>query len=265
MDLLSVLDPVSASDEPIGPDQYRYVATHAWWLGSFAMNGAVHTHLAEHVVTQWVPARPDRDWLLDHRVSGHVRWLSGTGDMAAAAREAGFDPRDSVPVGQFTAPFGDFHAAQQGRRPGRRVQGWHTPTREFLAGLPRDADQLLERLCTDNPPSRYSGPFTAAAGTLRTCLVPADLRTPLYQALRALPAVKVIEDVPDLDGRGCLALVHDDGPTCTELLIDLAGGQYAGERDTLRRDSRCGLLAGTMISSTAVRTAIVNELGALPV
>lgn len=261
MDLLSVLDPVSASDEPTGPDQYRYVATRAWRLGTFAADDTVHAHLTEHVLALWVPAQPDRDWLLDHRVSGRVRWLSGSEQVA---RSAGFDPRDGVPVGRFQAPYGDFHAEQQGRRPGRRAQGWHTPTREFLAALPRDSDELLARLCTDNPQSRWSGPFLAAAATLRTCLVPAGLRTALYRALSALPAMKVVHDVPDLDGRPCLALVHDDGPTRTELLVDPSDGQYAGERDTLRRDSRCGLTVGTVINVNATYTAVVDDLGAPP-
>jgi hypothetical protein len=41
-------------------------------------------------------------------------------------------------------------------------------------------------------------------------------------------------------------------------------GQFAGERDTVRTGSRTGLAAGTVISSTAVRTAVVNGAGALP-
>lgn len=262
MDLLSVPDlPVLASDAAIGPDQYRYIATHAWRLGTFATDDAVHAHLTEHVVAQWVPARPDRDWLLDHQVTGEVRWLLGS---AQAAREAGFDPRDGVPVGRFQAPWGDFHADREGRRPGRRAQGWHAPTPTFLAALPRDPAQLMARLCTDNPPSRYSGPFVAAAGALRTCTVPADLRDALYRALCRLPAVELVEGVADLAGRCCLALVHDDGPTRTELLIDPADGQYAGERDTLRRDSPCGLGTGMLINDTAVRTAVVDGLGVLP-
>lgn len=262
MDLLSVSPvPVATSDEVLGPDDYRFVATHAWRLGTFAANGAVHAHLVEHVVTQWVPARPERDWLLDHRVTGAVTWLTGS---AQEAREAGFDPCEGVPVGRFRAPYGDFHAEYEGRRPRRRTVGWHTPSREFLAALPPRPDALLARLQEDHPPSRYSGPFVAAAAALRTCLVPAALRQALYAALRMLPAVRLVEDVPDLDGRACLALLHDDGPTRTELLIDPADGQYAGERDTLRRDSRCGLPTGTMINIAAVRTGVVGDLGELP-
>lgn len=264
MDLLSVLGPGPVTDEPIRPDQYRWVATRAWRLGTFtapARPGTVHSHLAEHLVTQWVPRCPERDWLLDHRVTGVVCWLSGS---EADAREAGFDPRDGVPTGRFRAPYGDFHAEAQGRRPGRRAQGWHLPTPEFLADLPREPDALRDRLCTDNPPSRYAGPFVAAAGALRTGLVPAPLRAALYCALAALPAVKVVHEVADLDGRPCTALVHDDGPTCTELLVDPRDGQFAGERDTLRRDSCCGLPTGTMIHASAMRTGVVDHLGEVP-
>ncbi|MGQ0572788.1 MAG: hypothetical protein ACT4RN_01145 [Pseudonocardia sp.] len=259
MDLLSVPDvPVAMSDEAVGPDQYRYVTTRAWWLGTVTEGEEVHAHLAEHVVTRWVPACPERDWLLDHRVTGRVQWLSGDG-------VPGFDPADGVAVGRFRAPYGDFHAEQQGRRPGRRAQGWHAPTPTFLAGLPHDPAELLDRLCLDNPTSRWSGPFVAAAATLRTCLVPAPLRTAMFRALCLLPAVTVARDVAALDGRCCAALVHDDGPTRTELLVDPVDGQYAGERDTLRRDSPCGLPAGTMIATTSVRTGVVDDLGDGPV
>ena len=49
-----MLDPVIAvSDRPVAPHQYRYVETHAWWLGTFGP----HQHLTEHRLRQWVPAR----------------------------------------------------------------------------------------------------------------------------------------------------------------------------------------------------------------
>ena len=93
--------------------------------------------------------------------------------------------------------------------------------------------------------------------------MPADLRTALYLALAGLPDVTAAEGVPDVDGRQCVALVHDAGRTRTELLVTPEDGQFAGERDTLRIDSRCGLRSGTVISSTAVRTAVVDEVPGL--
>ena len=52
--------------------------------------------------------------------------------------------------------------------------------------------------------------------------------------------------------------MHDVGRTRTELMIDPEHGQFAGERDTLRAESRCGLRAGTVISSTAVTVSVTD-------
>ena len=147
-------------------------------------------------------------------------------------------------------------------RPPRRGS-WQSPTVEFLQRLPRNADALLARLREDNPGSWF-GPFTAAVTALRTALVPADLRAVFYRALTALPGVSLDEDAVNVDGHACLAIVHDAGRTRTELMIDPSDGQFAGERDTLRSGSRCGLPAGTVISTTAVRTAVVDQAGARP-
>jgi hypothetical protein len=257
---------ITVSDRPVAPDQYFYVETHAWWLGSFGP----YQHLTEHRLRQWVPVRSERDWLLDRELTGAQTWLTGS---AAQARADGFDLRDVAPVGRFRAPYGHFDTSVPEdpfgvdgscAPPRPRSRGsWQAPTREFLAQLPRDPVALLARLRQDNPGSWF-GPFTAAVTALRTALVPAELRTAFYRALTGLPGVDVVEQAHNIDGQECLALVHDAGRTRSELMIDPGDGQFAGERDTLRTDSRCGLPAGTVISTTAVRTATVHALGALP-
>lgn len=252
--------PLRSIDQPIQPDQYRYIATHAWWMGSFSCGPTVHMHLSEHLVQQWTPASPERDWLLDRELTGRARWLSGSGEEAAAA---GFDLNDAWPTGRFQAPFGDFYATLHDAAPRRRAGGWATPSPDFLARLPRDPETLRARLSADNPQGRYTGPFSAAVDLLRTCVVPADLRSALYRALLGLPAVSTTETT-DTDDNPCVALVHDAGPTRTELLLDPVDAQFAGERDTVRRDSPCGLLVGTVISSTAVRSAVVDGIGLIP-
>ena len=99
---------------------------------------------------------------------------------------------------------------------------------------------------------------------VRSGLVPADLRAALYAALTALPAVEVNGHATDCEGNPRLALVHDDGPTRTELIIDPVNGTFAGERDTLRTASRLGLPAGTVVLCTSVTTRVVDTLGGLP-
>ena len=253
---------VAVSDPQVTSGQYRYVETHAWWLGSFGL----HQFLSEQRLRQWVPAHPERDWVLERELTGAHTWLTGS---AAAARAAGFNLRELVPTGRFRAKHGEFavhedtelaHCAARRRPP---AGNWQSPTVQFFQRLPRDPNALLERLCADNPGSWFT-PFAATVTALRTGLVPAALRGALYRALTGLPGVSVLEHVPNIDGHDCLALVHDAGRTRTELLIDPGSGQFAGERDTLRADSRSGLRAGMVISTTAVRVAVVDHAGARP-
>ena len=121
----------------------------------------------------------------------------------------------------------------------------------------------MQRLRDENTGSWF-GPFAAGVTALRTCLVPAELRAALCLALACLPGVRAVEGVENVDGVACLALVHDAGRTRTELMLCPVDGQFAGERDTVRTGSRTGLAAGTVISSTAVHTAVVNAEGATP-
>lgn len=250
---------IATKDDPVGPEQYRYVATDAWWLGSFG----AHQHLTEHRLRTWVPGRPERDWLLDRSLTGRRRWLVGSAEEALAD---GFDPDDVAPTGLFRAPWGEFHRERDDAcvEPAQRRRGsWQLPTPEFLDRLPRDPAGLLDRLRADHP-GRWVSPFSAAVDALRTCLVPAGLRAALYTALTGLDGVRVADDPVDVGGRSCLVLVHDAGRTRTELRVDLADGQFAGERDTTRADSRCGLPTGTLVAETTVVMAVVDELGETP-
>jgi hypothetical protein len=260
---------LAVSDRPARPDQYRFVDTHAWWLGTFGP----HQHLTEHRLRMWVPRRSDREWLLIRELTGAQRWLTGS---AEAARADGFDLRDVAPVGRFAARHGQFDTGSPADdldldpEPEARCVSadavprgsWKAPTPEFFARLPVDPQRLLATLLEDNP-GAWFGPFAAAVTALRTGLVPAPLRGALYKVVTGLPDVRVGR-AANLDGQECLALVHDAGRTRTELMVDPADGQFAGERDTLRTASRCGLPAGTVISTTAVRTAVVDGPGLRP-
>lgn len=261
---------IEASDRPLRPDQYVYVETHAWWMGTFGR----HTHLTEHRVRQWIPARTDREWLLVRELTGAQQWLIGSAEEAA---DDGFELQDVGPTGRFVGRHGRFELGGDlddlgndhggvdppcAPTPPRRGN-WQTPTPSFFAELPRDPDDLRARLVQENPGSWF-GPFAAAVNVLRTTLVPAALRESLYGALLGLPDVTRADGALDVDGRECIAVVHDAGRTRTELLVTPQDGQFAGERDTLRMDSRCGLTAGTVISTTAVRTCAVDGFGDEP-
>jgi len=260
---------IAVSDRPVAPHQYRFVETHAWWLGTFGP----HQHLTEHRLRQWIPADPEKEWVLERELTGAQEWLTGPAEQA---REEGFDLQDVAPVGRFRARYGDFDTSRDSDELGLdldtafcprprlpRRGSWQSPTPEFLQRLPRDPSDLLDRLIEENPGSWF-GPFAAAVTALRTALVPADLRAAFFKALSKLPGVSFTDDARNVDGHECFAIVHDAGRTRTGLLLDPSDGQFAGERDTLRTDSRSGLRAGTVISTTAVRTAVVDAEGDLP-
>ena len=165
-------------------------------------------HLTEQWIRQWVPARPERDWLLDREVTGRVRWLTGS---AEEADDEGLDPAAGVPTAG-SAPRTATSTQGSTTCPRPRPGNWHAPTSAFLDRLPRDPRALLCRLRADGPegaPRRSPSPgrwAPCAAGCAR-----GPARRP-YSALTALPAVTLDGHATDCEGNPRLALVHDDGP-----------------------------------------------------
>jgi hypothetical protein len=220
-----------------------------------------YCYLAEHISQMWIPADQRQDWLLVRRSTGRRVWLLRSEQEAV---RAGLDIREPWPTGRWRAPYGDFFAAASGRQPGSADGCWQSPTPSFLATLPRDPRQLLNRLQADSPNDRpgYSGVFTYATDALRTGLVPAGLRAVFYQALLLLPATQ-IADVPG-DGVGQhVSLRHDDGTVLREIFIETANGQFAGERATLTSATH-ELPAGSVTTCTAVSIATLDAAGQEP-
>lgn len=261
--LNSAADKVHASDPALGPTQFRYIGTHAWWMATTSVNQQTFSYLAENLLETWVPADQRKDWLWRRDVTGQRKWLQGTEDQARAAGypidEAGW------PEGEWRAPCGDFFAKDEGKQPCAEPGHWSHPTPEFLAGLPRDPDQLFKRLKTDAPANERGDAevLVYAADALRSGLIPADLRAALYRALGHLPALEITEQVANLDGRKGTAYGISDGNLRQEIIVDPATGEFIGERETAARDLD-GLPAGVVMTYTSVTTAIVDTMGTRP-
>jgi hypothetical protein len=258
-----VFDPATVvADEPLGPSQYRFVGTWAWWMASGGPALRRYCYLAENVIRVWVPADQSREWPLDRTLTGRRIWLAGSEEDLAAA---GSGIPQAWPTGRWRAPYGDFFASDDGREPGLTEGGWQHPTPEFLAALPRDPGLLYERLRADSPGERpgYSGVFTYACDVLRAGLVPADLRGALYQALLTMPAVRLAEAQGRDEGRREVSLGFEMRGHRKEIFVDFVCGQFSGERDSLTRDTR-DLKAGTVTTSTVVRVATVDRIGQSP-
>jgi len=257
-----MIDPAAvAVDDRLGPGQYRYVLTRAWWTGHIRHAGHDFSFLAENVIQVWEPADERQEWLLDRRVTGRRIWLEGSPEQLA---KAGGSPDARWPTGRWRAPYGDFFAAGSGQQPGPQEDCWQIPNPHFMGGLPRDPGQLYARLRADSPDDRpgYAGPFVYAADALRSGRVPADLRAALYRALSLLPGIEITE-TQDQNGAPRISLAIDDGARRNEIFIDPDNGQFAGERTTLTCDTR-GLKTGTVTTSTTVSVAIVGAMDQVP-
>jgi hypothetical protein len=251
---------VGAVDEPLGPGQYRYIATHAWWMASMDE----YSYLAENLLETWVPADVTQEWLLRRDVTGARKWVSGSEEEA---RKAGF-PIDEAgwPEGEWRAPCGDWFAAEEGRDPCERPGSWQVPDQEFLAALPRDTQALFDRLRAETD-GRGQDPdlemVVYVADVLRTGQVPADLRAALYRALAKVPGLDITEQVANLDGVAGTAYGISAHGMRHDVIVDPATGQFIGERQ-VTEEGFDRIPAGTVTEYTSVTTAVVPAMGVRP-
>jgi hypothetical protein len=250
----------STVDEPLAPGQYRYIATHAWWMASMDE----YSYLAENLLETWIPADEKQDWLWRRDVTGARKWVAGSEEEA---RKAGF-PIDEAgwPEGEWRAPCGDWFAEEEGREPCETQGSWQIPDEEFLASLPRDTQALYDRL-RDDTEGRGQDPdlemVVYVADLLRTGQVPADLRAALYRALAKVPNLEITEQVANLDGVEGTAYGISAKGRRHDVIVDPETGQFIGERQVTEEDLG-DIPAGTVTQYTSVMTAVVPAMGVRP-
>ncbi len=254
------VDAVDGFEEPLQPGQYRYIATHAWWMATMNQN----SYLAENLLETWVPADQSEDWLLRRDVTGNRKWVAGSEEQA---RAEGF-PIDEAgwPEGEWQAPCGDFFAAEAGDEPCQQKGSWQVPTEKFLASLPRDADKLYDRLrreTRDRGSDADLEMLVYVADVLRTGLVPPDLRAALYRTLAKVDGLEITEQVANLDGRKGTAYGISAKGERHDVIVDPETGQFIGERK-LSEEAVDGIPAGTITQYTSVATAVVPGMGSKP-
>jgi hypothetical protein len=245
--LNSAANRINSVDEPLEPGQYRYIATHAWWMASMDK----YSYLAENLLETWVPADEKQDWLWRRDVTGARKWVAGTEEEAKADGMPIAEP--GWPEGEWQAPCGDWYAKDEGRKPCTTPGSWQTPNEKFMAALPRDPDQLYARLEM----------VVYVADMLRSGLVPADLRAALYRVLAKVPDLQITEEVANLDGKKGTAFGVSARGLCHDVIIDPATGQFIGERE-VAEEGYDKIPAGTVMEYTSVTTAVVNGMGVKP-
>lgn len=265
------LDRASAatSGESTAPGQYFRTETHLWALGAAqTRTGKPLAQLQETVIETWVPHERSREWVRVETVTGRTQWLVGDDDLVRREGGGGLPvtpgrTRLAGPCGDYPSDNGDL-GGPAALPCDERAGDWYEPTPRFVAGLPREPEQLYRRLADDAGAHGEADMLRMAKGVL-TADVPRDVRANLYRALRLMPGLDVTSDAVNLDGRRGVALGVNGPATRQELVLDPATGRLIGERLVLTAPGTGawqGLPAGTVAEYTAVTTEVVRRPGA---
>jgi hypothetical protein len=237
---------IKTSDPVVGPGQYLKVTTEA----VYSVDGDDGTGQgAAYLVTQdgqmYVPANHDADWVWVRDPSTVAKTFGPASQRAAAAVNT-----------ESTTP--EIIRAAQG--------AWYNgkPTEWDFNDLPRDPQQLLNyiyRVTAGQGVSSDGEALVFIADTLRTGVVPADLRAALYKAAAGIPGVTITDKAATLDGHTGIAFGRDEGNGVRqEIIIDPATGLLIGERQVLLRGGVLpGVPAGESMGWTAVTTTVVDS------
>lgn len=244
--LSDLLARIHYSDPTVAPGQYHYTDLHEL-AGSSSAN-----RLVAKSTSVWRPYQWTDGWERSRSTDGTFKVTYANGAITVAEPEDTF----SRPLDIDRAGCGNLDAAAGAPVPCIVQAGsWTNPTPEWLASLPTDPEQLVEKLMAATQPSQsvlYLAIRTLASGT-----VPANIRAALYRALTLMPGGYGLENVPNLDHRRGLAIGVEDNGIHDEIVINPADGTFLGER---QYDPG----TGTVIVYSAMDYGIAGSLGIAP-
>lgn len=232
---------IQTSDPVVGPGQFLEVATK----GVYSVTGDVGTYLASQDGEMYIPADHNANWVWVREPSMPVKTFGAGSAKQAAEDNTGVNTPEIV-------------RAAQGAWYNGKAADWG------FSNLPRDPQQLLNyiyRVTVGQGQSADGEALVFIADTLRTGVVPADLRAALYKAAAGIPGVSITDNAATLDGQTGIAFGRDEGNGMRqEIIIDPTNGLLIGEREVLLRDNVVpGIPAGVSIGWTAVTTTVVNS------
>ncbi|MDQ0849709.1 hypothetical protein QFZ65_001647 [Arthrobacter sp. B3I9] len=248
---------IQSSDPVVAPGQYLKIDTTAMYgHSSVAADGTQAFWLEKTGGQVYVPADRNGEWVWNREDRVPATFFNEASKAAAAKMQESLakDPGVSL-VGIQRAPRGDFYGSEQTVLNGMPL--------DQISGLPRDPkallDTILERTKGAGPSPEMEALITVA-DTLRTGVVPAELRAALYKAAALIPGVTVVDKQATLNGKTGVALgiQSPDGGARQEIIIDPATGLMIGERDVALR-ATADFPAGTATAWTAVQTSVVES------
>lgn len=233
---------IVTSDPIVAAGQFLKVETKA----VYAAMSESSAYLVSQDGAMYIPADHDDEWVWVREPSLPVKTF-GSDSEAQAARDRGDSSTDQEVV--------------------RAAKGaWYNgpPADYGFTGLPRDPQLLLNYIYLATAGagvSRDGEALVFIADTLRTGVVPADLRAALYKAIAGIPGVTITDKAATLNGQTGIAFGRDEGNGVRqEIIIDPDTGLLIGERQVLLRDGVLpGVPAGESMGWTAVATTVVDS------
>lgn len=246
---------IKTSDPVIKPGQYLKIDTKAVYATSqvFA-DGKQLSWLDKAGGQVYVPADRAAEWVWVREDRVPETFFSAEAKKAALEMQESLAGSKGSGAATLRASGGAFYDREQTVINGMGLQE--------AASLPRDPKALLDVIYRRTKGAGVSPEVEALgsiADTLRTGIVPADLRAALYKAAALVPGVTMVDRQATLDGKTGVAIgiVGPDGRSRTDVIIDPSTGLLIGERDVLLRATP-DFPAGTATSWTSVRTTVVN-------
>lgn len=242
-------------ERPVGPGQFRYVRSR--YVGITV--GSEKAYTTDMVDEQWIPADRRDEWMLKFTINS-VNWLEG---------HEGEGKPDSGPFKngeEFRGKCGKYSYFAETYPDRCTSASFHNPTPEFIAALPKDPKELLAKLKEDSR-TGDAGALRSAREALQSGQYPAEVRATMFRALALLPGLVVTDKRANLDGKEGVALGMKYFDDFTEIIIDPVNGDFIGGRETVAEDlpeEKGGLEKGTVRSSSAVTSKVVDSLGARP-
>lgn len=233
------------SDPVVGPGQYLEVAVQEQSQAFFTEDSSA---LVPYSLTVYRPADASAEWTLV-RTSGEPIAYFPTARAAEVAAAWKADPVDPYPTGTLRARDGAFYGSP-----------W-TPS--DLATMPRDPDALYDWVSAHatGSVSHEEAMTVLITDRLATGMVPADLRSAMYQVLARIPGATITHDAVTMDGRKGVGIGRTEAAredAYTEVVVDPTTGDFIGTRSLVGKATRT-LPAGTVTDSTSVTTAVVDS------
>ncbi|MCC3293970.1 CU044_5270 family protein [Arthrobacter sp. zg-Y411] len=245
---------IRSSDPVVGPGQYLLTDTTTLFdTGVEEADGSSLSWQATVTDRLYIPADKDGEWVWDRGALVPLDSSSEAAKAAAAQLDELGEGVENPAVGIQRSPGGAFYGD-----PPVTIIG--SPLQE-AGNLPRDPQALLELVyerADASGGSRDGDAFITIAMSLRSGVVPADLRAALYQAAALIPGVIIGDTQATVDGRTGVAIGFPfEDIERYDIIIDPASGLVIGEQHVRLKDLP-DAPAGTIVTWTSVRTSVVD-------